>query len=153
MPRQTNSSCKPCLKPVFKLSSFFDMHLLLTQTGCPDMHTHTVSCCVTSPPVQCHSALSWFLQQRTMEIKWFLQAGRPFCRPTNGIKIRAVKHLIFRHTNRSNEFFESHVNRILIHIVKYRDTLSWAVRKWLNRSRCSLECWAGWVCGTYYIWM
>jgi len=38
---------------------------------------------------------------------------------------------------------------MLMYILKYRDSLRWAVQKWLNRLRCSLECWVEWVQGTW----
>jgi len=34
--------------------------------------------------------------------------------------------------------------------VKYRDTLRWIVQKWLNRSRCRLDCGLGWAQGIMY---
>jgi len=40
------------------------------------------------------------------------------------------------------------LNRVLTDIVKYRNSLPWAVWKWTNRSRCSLECWVGCIQGT-----
>jgi len=54
--------------------------------------------------------------------------------------------------NRSDYYFKSRVNSVLTHIVKYKDSLSWAVRKGLNWSRCSLEFWVGWVQGTCITW-
>ena len=54
--------------------------------------------------------------------------------------------------NRSNYYLKSHLNCILMHMVKYRDFLPWAVRKWLNQSRCSLECWVKWAQRTCITW-
>jgi len=36
-------------------------------------------------------------------------------------------------------------------VVKYRDTLCWAVQKWLNRSRCRLGCGLGWAQGIVFL--
>jgi len=59
----------------------------------------------------------------------------------------AVKRLFCNRVNRS-DYFLSRVNSALMRVVKYNDSLPWAVRKRLNRSRCGLECWGGWVQGT-----
>jgi len=40
------------------------------------------------------------------------------------------------------------MNALLTHIVKYRDSLPWHVRKQLKRSRC----WVVWVQGTCITW-
>jgi len=39
-----------------------------------------------------------------------------------------------------------------MHVVKYRESVPWAVWKWGNRSRCSLECWVMWVQRTCITW-
>jgi len=59
-------------------------------------------------------------------------------------KNRAVKRLRF--------LIALRVIRVLTHIVKYKDSLPWAVQKWLNQSRCILGCWVGWVQGTCITW-
>jgi len=49
-------------------------------------------------------------------------------------------------------FLKLRINRILKHTAKYRRTLLWAVWKWLNQSRCSLECSVRWLQGTRITW-
>jgi len=55
-----------------------------------------------------------------------------------------------------NHFFPYYFNKTdmrmggIANIVKYGDSLPWAVQKRLNQSRCCLECGLGWTQGTVY---
>ena len=54
------------------------------------------------------------------------------------ICIRAVKQFFITLITAIN-FFKSHINCVLTHIVKYTMSLPQAVQKWPNRMRCSWE--------------
>jgi len=75
----------------------------------------------------------------------------PYCRSSVSILLFASCY-----TGLSNDYFLSRVYRVKytqlnstsIYGRRCRDSVSWAVHKRLNRSRCSLGCWVGWVQGT-----
>ena len=109
----------------------------------PALPVHWLYDAVVSPQLAHHSRCFIHIQRLHHVTLWFLTSV-----PTTCPQWYKDRHLW--NIGLSNDwFFKSRISCVLTHIVKFGDSVPWAVQKWLNQLKCIWGCWVMWVQGMY----